>query len=55
MPSAEGDSPEILVRRAEDAAAKLKVGTWESVEALALLSIAKSLAAMTKESVRRES
>ena len=32
-----------LARRAEDAAGKLKAGTWESVQALALLSIAKSL------------
>ncbi|HEY0240134.1 MAG TPA: hypothetical protein VGC37_15975 [Friedmanniella sp.] len=55
MPSAEGESPETLVRRAEDAAAKLKVGTWESVQALALLSIAKSLAAGTTEPAHRDS
>lgn len=35
-----------LARQAEDVAAKLKAGTWEAVQALSLLSIAKSLSSI---------
>jgi hypothetical protein len=41
-----------LARRADEVAAKLKAGTWDSVQALALLSIAKSLSAMASSSDR---
>ena len=43
MTSNEGQDARELVRRAEEVAAKLKPGTWEAVQALALLAIAKSL------------
>jgi hypothetical protein len=39
-----------LVRQAEEAAAKLKVGGWESTSALALISIAKSLSVIAARS-----
>lgn len=35
-----------LALRAEEVAGKLKPGSWESVEAMALVSIAKSLASI---------
>jgi len=35
-----------LANQATDVAAKLKPGTWESVQALALVSIAQSLASI---------
>lgn len=35
-----------LARQATDTAAKLKPGTWDAVQALALASIAQSLSAM---------
>ena len=38
------DRAERLADQAAEAAARLKVGTWESVQALALTSIALSLA-----------
>ena len=38
-----------LARRAEDVAAKLKAGGWDSVQALALVSIAKSLSALAAD------
>lgn len=39
-----------LARRAADAASELKVGTWDSVQALALVSIAKSLSVIAASS-----
>jgi hypothetical protein len=41
-----GMTPQELADAATDAASKLKAGTWDSVQALALASIAQSLAAM---------
>ncbi len=35
-----------LARRADEVSAKLKAGTWDSVQALALVSIAKSLSVL---------
>lgn len=37
-----------LADQATNVASKLKPGTWDAVQALALASIAQSLAAMTK-------
>jgi len=37
-----------LADQAQEVAAKLKPGTWESVQALALVSIAQSLASMAR-------
>jgi hypothetical protein len=45
------DRAEELARQAAAAAAKLKVGAWESVQALALISIATSLAELARERV----
>ena len=41
-----------LADQAADVAAKLKPGSWESVQALALVSIAQSLAAWPQEQDR---
>jgi hypothetical protein len=41
-----------LADQATDVAAKLKPGSWESVQALALVSIAQSLAAMAQDQTR---
>ncbi len=46
---ARGDRAEELAAQAAAAAAKLKVGGWESVQALALVSIATSLAVIARE------
>jgi len=40
---------EALATQAAEAAGKLKVGTWESVQALATLSIAQSLIARSED------
>ena len=42
------DQADELARQAVAAAAKLKVGAWESVQALALLSIAMSLTELAR-------
>ena len=39
-----------LANQAGEVAAKLKPGTWESVQAIALLSIAQSLATIAAQS-----
>ena len=41
-----------LVDQATDVAGKLKPGTWESVQALALVSIAQSLASIAADQPR---
>ncbi len=41
-----------LANQATDVAAKLKPGSWESVQALALASIAHSLASMAADQTR---
>jgi hypothetical protein len=41
-----------LADQAADVAAKLKPGSWESVQALALTSIAQSLAVMAQDHER---
>ncbi|WP_155992982.1 hypothetical protein [Nocardioides sp. URHA0020] len=38
-----------LADQATEAAAKMKVGTWDAVQALALASIAQSLASMARD------
>jgi len=43
------DQAEELARQAAAAAAKLKVGVWDSVQALALVSIAMSLAELARD------
>ena len=42
-----------LADQATEIAEKLKPGTWEAVQALALASIAQSLAAIAEEQARR--
>jgi hypothetical protein len=42
-------TPKELADQAVELAAKLKPGTWEAVQALALASIAQSLATMSEE------
>ena len=39
-----------LANKASEVAANLKPGTWESVQAMALLSIAQSLATIAEQS-----
>ena len=43
------DRAEELATQAAAAAARLKVGAWDSVQALALVSIATSLAGLARE------
>jgi hypothetical protein len=45
-------TPQQLADQAVDVAQKLKPGTWEAVQALALASIAQSLAAMASQQER---
>jgi hypothetical protein len=42
-----------LANQAADVATKLKPGSWESVQALALVSIAQSLASMAQDQTPR--